>query len=709
MSEANVPFNAQDQSDSMDVYLSGWEDPFTGIQEGQETQVTQADAIDPQVHPNSLQAQGSTPQHAIDPITAHLSAEFDGIVARSEEALSQNQPPDLQDLISLIQELNQCNSALLDRVSQLEEALEQNHLSLVASAAVHYADEPLPQDLSAAQEQIKTLYNQLEFAHQTNQRQQILVETLTDQLEISQERVAQLERETALLQQRYTEQTQLLHQAEGNGRDLQSRLYRQQRYTLQFKAALEKCLEVPAPQYDATPDVATAQIAADYLFLPKAQRIKPWSAPGKQAIAPLPWMNFAAEVLQQGHDDSQQFPEENLDNLTAVDCPRSTTRLNLPSFALPDIQTPDVPAPQPTVLAPEEPIIEVLQRVAINQDLPSELPNAPEQAHQELVDLIHSLNTPATLEQSDAEMPQIATTAPVTQIHEILNEPEPSELSSVDPELVAAMASDPALKQQIDEVVQPLAEMLARSIFAEGTQPVEMGVGDGAIAPSPNEPQITPVQELVSEPVAPASEPPLDLPMADDEDALWQDLARLIDVSTEDMVKASLSGDFDAFEAIDFNALQEANPHLPDAMTAPDPWATTEELPQPPAPAAEKAPIQSPKIQSVETQPIEVEPVAPPVTPIASVIAAAAPKGSAAKATTPKSKPIAPLLSNPPAAQPQAQNPQPQRAATPPFIHHSGNSPSPIVYPLRPPKKRQSLAMVELPTFRKPETNPLPT
>ena len=92
------------------------------------------------------------------------------------------------------------------------------------------------QDVVTAQEHLTQLFQELESAHQSAQKQQILVETLTAQLESSQEQVAQLERECTLTHQRYSEQMQGTRQAEILCRDLRSRLHRQQRYTLQFKA-----------------------------------------------------------------------------------------------------------------------------------------------------------------------------------------------------------------------------------------------------------------------------------------------------------------------------------------------------------------------------------------------------------------------------------------------------------------------------------------
>ena len=99
--------------------------------------------------------------------------------------------------------------------------------------------------------------------------------------------MAQLERECTLLQQRFSDKTTALHQAEETCRDLKARLHRQQRYTLQFKAALEKYLNM-APGSNSKASVGVIQgqllvpVAAEHggqpVTMPRSQQIQPWSA-----------------------------------------------------------------------------------------------------------------------------------------------------------------------------------------------------------------------------------------------------------------------------------------------------------------------------------------------------------------------------------------------------------------------------------------------
>jgi hypothetical protein len=579
MSESNAPFNNHNEhshNEPKDEAPLAWRDPFTGMYEAEDSDMSALFS--------SLAAEDMTRANAPD-VTA-------------TEARESSQPPELADLVSLIQELNQCNSALLDRVSQLEEALEQSHGSL---ALVEPPDAPMPQDLPKAQEHITTLYNQLEA---------------------SQERVAQLERETSLVQQRYTDQAQSIAQSESNCRDLQARLHRQQRYTLQFKAALEKCLEVPMPQYEGQ-DAPSAQTAGDYLFLPKAQRIKPWAAQSNAMPGKMPWMNLTTDALA----DFEPSPESELAN----------ERLNLPAFTLPELQVTQMESAQ--VLA--EPMIEEIQPL-IEPTEPTEPTEEEDMMLQALVaSILRGTEEPVAL----------------TSSFEPVSEP------------VSEPVMDGAAMDHISAVVQPLADLIAEAMLAEPF-PID------ALQP------LSPVPELKApEPASMVSEPaqPIaPLPMADAEDALWQDLARLIDVSTEDVVKASLSGDFAAFEAIDFAALENkaAEPSVEH-----DPWDGAV-APAPMVQAEVQAEVQAgTPVQIPEPQPAE----------------APAPQPAVPKKSARKSSIKAPLTT-------------PTPTMVPSFVATSQNSPSPLVYPLRPPKKRQSLAMVELPDFRRPQAaNPMPT
>jgi hypothetical protein len=190
-----------------------------------------------------------------------------------------------EDLIQLIQDLNQCNDALLIRVSDLEESLERSQSALQAEIDRYQAQSSVGVNRAAMATPIAQLLSELDGANDGLRRATIHNETLQTELESSQQRVAQLEREYTLLQQRFSEKTTALQQAEDSCRDLKARLHRQQRYTLQFKTALEKCLKA----YDASPSVVAAGSGPGLTeTMPKTEKIQPWSAPNLVADQPHP-------------------------------------------------------------------------------------------------------------------------------------------------------------------------------------------------------------------------------------------------------------------------------------------------------------------------------------------------------------------------------------------------------------------------------------
>lgn len=638
MSEANAPFNPQGQPELDDLSSSPWNDPPAKETDGAETPnsaleeplhldvnqifdvseldeaafeeceaATQLSTLNDHDFADDVSAlflENQTRRASSAPANS-VSTNLSSIAAWSQDVINQMEPPNLTDLVTLIQELNQCNGALLDRVSQLEEALEysQNALQAEVGRTQEVQSIDNAQDWATVQEQVTTLFNQLEFAHQANQRQQILIETLTGQLENSQERVAQLEREAALIQQHYNEQTQQLSKSESTCRDLQARLQRQQRYTLQFKAALEKCLEVPTPQYEtgAVAAESPVDLLAEAPFLPKAQRIQPWSA-HSHGSGKSPWMKLHHLDLPGDDVPAAEDRPEVSDNSPAT--------LDLPSFGLSLLQ-----------VAEEGEANLYEAEAAIDRDLQE-------------------------------------------QVHRLTN--------------------DPALKHQLDAAVKPLAEMLAEALLADQVPPAETL----ALTSQPHS----------SESTGSTADELLASVMADAEDALWQDLARLIDVSTEDVVKASLSGDLAAFESLDFASMssnQAAQPQTAQPQTAQPQTAQ----PQTAQPASSRPrPVAS---EIVEPQVAELPPTLDTLEPSddAAAVAPLLRRRNQVIQANQSSVQAPPVQSSPvqeaaPAAVDPSQSPQE-------FIPALATSswPSPVVYPLRPTKKRQSLAMVDLPTF----------
>ena len=641
MSEANAPFDRPNLPDAAAV--PDWENPFAALveeanwEDGAESPLFEQEASQPkQASASRVAPIAEVPiakvNSAADPSAAvarpSLPDPMAAIAAWSENAIHSTESTEITDLISLIQELNQCNSILLDRVSQLEEALESSQIALQAEVGrsqdyQSIASQP-SEDLTSTQatsiqvtsaqetstqEQIISLFNQLEFAHQTHQRQQILIETLTGQLETSQERVAQLEREAALLQQHYSDRSQLLAQAEGANRDLQARLHRQQRYTLQFKVALEKCLEVPAPQYELGELVPAI---GEQSFLPRTQRIQPWVAADEISTPRAAWMK-------------------------------------LHSFGLEDL---DQPAPRKSAPSESASLESVNQAEETNLRLPVIQLPVPEKAKPS--DAASAIGSESIGGEPAVSYDLAAKSS--------LAEPG----SFVEPSLVEpAILAEAALMQQIDVAMQPLAVQLTDAIRAGSELPAEP-TPELSVKP----PAAPPTEALADFPVqssAPANPPvpqvaKLVEPDADAEDDLWQDLARLIEISTEDVVKASLAGDFTAFEAIDFEAIQTQSDQMP--MTQLEAASAPQSL------DSDKEPSLEPPIQP---EPIQSEPV----------------NLSANTHASPQPDPL----------------PNPQTDSFIPALTYS-SSPSPVIYPLRPAKKQRSPGAIDLPCFARQDANP---
>lgn len=186
------------------------------------------------------------------------------------------------DWFVVTQKMRQRNRRLLDQVTQLQQTLKQKEEDFESQLRQVRERETLlvqkTEELINVQDQLTRLFHTLEASHQAAQRQQILIETLSEQLQSSQERVAQLERECALTKQRCNKQSHQLLQAENTCQELRTRLQRQQRQTLQFKLALDKSLEMPTSSNLSTQQSFATTGKTNLSLLQKAQPIQPWSA-----------------------------------------------------------------------------------------------------------------------------------------------------------------------------------------------------------------------------------------------------------------------------------------------------------------------------------------------------------------------------------------------------------------------------------------------
>lgn len=125
-----------------------------------------------------------------------------------------------------------------------------------------------PVGAQVARQDKAMLLEELETTRRLLQSQQSLIESLTEKLGSSQARIDQLESDLTLAQQHHTDQSYLLQETETACLDLRTRLFRQQRQTFQFKAALEKCLESSELQPPTSQDDASGSSAVGELRSP---------------------------------------------------------------------------------------------------------------------------------------------------------------------------------------------------------------------------------------------------------------------------------------------------------------------------------------------------------------------------------------------------------------------------------------------------------
>ncbi|WP_413162870.1 hypothetical protein ACL6C3_27245 [Capilliphycus salinus ALCB114379] len=245
-----------------------------------------------------------------------------------------------QNPSQLIQALHQCNRDLVNRVTDLEAELDECRQALQDKESLV---DRRTQELAFATEQVSRLFGKLELSNQVIRRQQVLVETLTEQWETSQTRMAQMERECALAQQRYNEQFHELVQTQNVCRELRSRLHRQQRHTLQFKAALERCLEMQSRQSNldavepnrvslnlpkienvtSTDSSAESSVLEQFPYQmsgSRSQPVQPWSADFTDDNNSVERLDEIVRQEQQQYDD---FDEEMVDEWLELDEPIS--------------------------------------------------------------------------------------------------------------------------------------------------------------------------------------------------------------------------------------------------------------------------------------------------------------------------------------------------------------------------------------------------
>ncbi len=196
--------------------------------------------------------------------------------------------PLTQDWFNLARKLRGQNRQLLDTIVTLEQALSASRQELrdYQERSRHHNSLLSQQtaQLQTAQAQNGHLLEQLQSSQIQLQQEQSHLESLQKQLQVTQEAFARLERASALLKEETLQNKHQLVLKEEQIRELQQRLQRQQRYSLQYKSALDQCLSRHGKKTDGSQPTELASI--DERTSPNIVSIKPWSSSLKEEKSP---------------------------------------------------------------------------------------------------------------------------------------------------------------------------------------------------------------------------------------------------------------------------------------------------------------------------------------------------------------------------------------------------------------------------------------
>jgi hypothetical protein len=240
--------------------------------------------------------------------------------------------PDQTDWLTVVSNLRQINRQLVEQIARLEHALasSQQALETHKEEKQSYEITILQQqdELKITHERVGALFQQLETSHQIGQRQQILVETLSQQLEIAHAIIAQLETENSEVCQQSEQQAEKLTKTEQVAIELHRQL-KQQAST-----------ETPAPVKSLPETVKTSDAATS----PVTPRM---------SIVPAPTLSDTeiAEIVQNSLDLELNEVNPPLPDSQILDAPNPNTERNITQSSIVSLNPPDeglVPAWTPT-------------------------------------------------------------------------------------------------------------------------------------------------------------------------------------------------------------------------------------------------------------------------------------------------------------------------------------------------------------------------
>ncbi|BBA78785.1 hypothetical protein RGRSB_0166 [cyanobacterium endosymbiont of Rhopalodia gibberula] len=184
---------------------------------------------------------------------------------------SDNDQATSRDWFNLARKLREQNRELLESIVKLEQSLaESQQQSQEKGQQAHRNDFLITQKTA----QVDAIKAQFETAQKQLQQQQQELNILQEKLVTTQSQLTHVEHQCTLLKQRYREKADRLEHSQKQIEELQTRLQRQQRYTLQYKAALDECLS-KSTKKQVQPSINS--FSSTNTFNPKINSIKTWS------------------------------------------------------------------------------------------------------------------------------------------------------------------------------------------------------------------------------------------------------------------------------------------------------------------------------------------------------------------------------------------------------------------------------------------------
>lgn len=271
-------------------------------------------------------------------ITGDLSEEPNTSQLAAESQSSSKTQKNI-DWQKLAHKLREHNRKLLKRVFILEQEVveaknrgqEQDNQFVTNNLLL----EQQAEKLNEHQEEVAHLLQEVDTVQQKLREQQALTKDLTQQLEISQQEAAKMERECTKLQDANNEKDYKLVAANKQIKELQNRLDRQQQNTIKYRAALEKYISTGDFPHEKVPSSSFPQLIG-------SEPIKSWAETHDHGSAPLvakdlevPEYSEVSPLVAKKEapaKSNSNWPAPEIAVIKKENQPKSIAAVKLPSF-----------------------------------------------------------------------------------------------------------------------------------------------------------------------------------------------------------------------------------------------------------------------------------------------------------------------------------------------------------------------------------------